>query len=60
MSSYYLRRRRTTVRLKHPRSDSTKRNANQAALHRTPGRTQRKSRGLAGVREAADFALDSR
>ena len=32
---------------------STKRNADQAALHRTPSRTNRKSRGLAGVREAA-------
>lgn len=34
-------------------SDSTKRNAKQTALSRTPGRTQRKSRGLGGVREAA-------
>jgi group II intron reverse transcriptase/maturase len=33
--------------------DSTKRNVDQAALHRTPGRIERKSRGLAGVREAA-------
>ena len=33
--------------------DSTKRNADQTALHRTPGRTKRKSRGLGGVREAA-------
>ncbi len=33
--------------------DSTKRNAEQAALHRTPGRTKRESRGLHGVREAA-------
>ena len=33
--------------------DSAKRNAEQAALHRTPGRTKRKSRGLHGVREAA-------
>lgn len=33
--------------------DSAKRNAEQAALRRTPGRTKRKSRGLHGVREAA-------
>jgi len=33
--------------------DSTKRNALQPALCRTPGRTKRKSRGLHGVREAA-------
>jgi group II intron reverse transcriptase/maturase len=33
--------------------DSTKRNADQTALHRTQGRAQRKSRGLGGVREAA-------
>ncbi len=33
--------------------DSTKRNAEQTALHRTPSRTKRKSRGLSGVREAA-------
>jgi RNA-directed DNA polymerase len=33
--------------------DSAKRNAEQAALPRTPGRTPRKSRGLHGVREAA-------
>ena len=33
--------------------DSTKRNAEQAALPRTPSRTKRKSRGLHGVREAA-------
>jgi group II intron reverse transcriptase/maturase len=33
--------------------DSTKRNAEQAALHRTPSREQRRSRGLDGVREAA-------
>jgi len=33
--------------------DSAKRNADQAALHRTLGREKRKSRGLAGVREAA-------
>jgi len=33
--------------------DSAKRNAEQAALHRTLGRTNRKSRGLHGVREAA-------
>ena len=33
--------------------DSAKRNAEQAALHRTPCRTKRKSRGLHGVREAA-------
>ena len=33
--------------------DSTKRNADQADLHRTPSRTQRKSCGLWGVREAA-------
>ena len=32
---------------------SAKRNAEQAALHRTPGRSKRKSRGLHGVREAA-------
>ena len=32
---------------------SAKRNAKQAALHRTPGRTKRKSCGLHGVREAA-------
>jgi RNA-directed DNA polymerase len=32
---------------------SAKRNAEQAALSRTPGRTKRKSRGLGGVREAA-------
>ena len=32
---------------------STKRNAEQAALSRTPGRTKRKSRGLGGVRKAA-------
>jgi group II intron reverse transcriptase/maturase len=32
---------------------SAKRNAKQAALSRTPGRTKRKSRGLHGVREAA-------
>lgn len=39
--------------------DSAKRNVEQAALHRTPGRTKRKSRGLHGVREAArqDSAL---
>jgi group II intron reverse transcriptase/maturase len=36
---------------------SAKRNAEQAALHRTPGRIKRKSRGLHGVREAA--RLDS-
>jgi len=30
-----------------------KKNAEQDALHRTPGRTKRKSRGLIGVREAA-------
>ncbi len=30
-----------------------KRNADQTALHRTPSRTKRRSRGLAGVREAA-------
>ncbi len=34
-------------------SDSTKRNAAQAALPRTQGRFKRKSRGLHGVREAA-------
>jgi len=34
-------------------SDSTKRNANQTALPRTPSRIKRKSRGLHGVREAA-------
>ena len=33
--------------------DSAKRNVEQAALHRTPGREKRKSRGLHGVREAA-------
>ncbi len=33
--------------------DSIKRNAEQAALHRTLGRAQRKSCGLHGVREAA-------
>jgi RNA-directed DNA polymerase len=33
--------------------DSAKRNAEQAALHRTPGRIKCKSRGLHGVREAA-------
>jgi group II intron reverse transcriptase/maturase len=33
--------------------DSAKRNAQQTALPRTPGRIKRKSRGLAGVREAA-------
>jgi group II intron reverse transcriptase/maturase len=33
--------------------DSAERNAEQAALHRTPSRTKRKSRGLHGVREAA-------
>ena len=33
--------------------DSAKRNVEQAVLHRTPGRTKRKSRGLHGVREAA-------
>ena len=33
--------------------DSAKRNAEPAALHRTPSRTKRKSRGLHGVREAA-------
>ena len=32
---------------------SAKRNAEQSALHRTPGRNHRKSRGLHGVREAA-------
>jgi group II intron reverse transcriptase/maturase len=32
---------------------SAKRNVEQAALHRTPGREKRKSRGLHGVREAA-------
>ena len=30
-----------------------KRNVDQPALHRTPSRTKRRSRGLAGVREAA-------
>jgi len=30
-----------------------KRNVDQSALHRTPSRTKRRSRGLAGVREAA-------
>lgn len=33
--------------------DSAKRNAEQAALRRTPGRNKRRSRGLHGVREAA-------
>lgn len=33
--------------------DSAKRNAEQAALRRTPGRNKRKSSGLHGVREAA-------
>ena len=33
--------------------DSAKRNAEQTALCRTPGRIKRKSRGLYGVREAA-------
>ncbi len=33
--------------------NSAKRNAAQAALHRTPGRTKCKSRGLHGVRDAA-------
>jgi GGDEF domain-containing protein len=33
--------------------DSAKRNAQQPALSRTPGRTHGKSRGLHGVREAA-------
>ncbi len=33
--------------------NSTKRNAAQAVLHRTPSRTKCKSRGLHGVREAA-------
>ena len=33
--------------------DSAKRNAEQAALRRTPGRIKRKSHGLQGVREAA-------
>ena len=33
--------------------DSAKRNAEQDALHRTPGRVKCKSRGLHGVREAA-------
>jgi group II intron reverse transcriptase/maturase len=33
--------------------DSAKRNAEQADLHRTPGRVKRKSSGLHGVREAA-------
>ena len=33
--------------------DSAKRNAEQAALHRTQSRNQRKPRGLLGVREAA-------
>ena len=32
---------------------STKRNDGQSALHRTPSRTKRRSRGLHGVREAA-------
>jgi group II intron reverse transcriptase/maturase len=33
--------------------NSAKRNDEQAALHRTPGRNKRESRGLLGVREAA-------
>ena len=33
--------------------DSTKRNAEQAALHRTQSRDRRRSRGLDGIREAA-------
>lgn len=33
--------------------NSTERNAEQAALHRTQSRDERKSRGLSGVREAA-------
>ncbi len=33
--------------------DPAKRNVDQSALHRTPSRTKRRSRGLAGVREAA-------
>ena len=33
--------------------DSAQRNVEQTALHRTPGRIQRRSRGLHGVREAA-------
>ena len=33
--------------------DPAKRNAEQAALHRTPSRDRRRSRGLGGVREAA-------
>ena len=33
--------------------NSAKRNDEQAALHRTPGRNKRKSTGLLGVREAA-------
>jgi group II intron reverse transcriptase/maturase len=33
--------------------NSAERNAEQTALHRTPGRIQRRSRGLHGVREAA-------
>ena len=40
--------------------DPAKRNAEQDTLHRTPGRIQGKSCGLAGVREAANFALDLR
>ena len=34
--------------------DSAKRNAEQTALCRTPGRNKRRSRGLHGVREAAN------
>ncbi len=33
--------------------DPAKRNAEQAALHRTQSRVKRRSRGLSGVREAA-------
>jgi hypothetical protein len=45
--------------------DSAKRNVEQTALCRTPGRIKRRSRGLHGVREAArkdtnGFAFDSR
>jgi hypothetical protein len=37
-----------------------KRNVDQSALHRTPSRTKRRSRGLAGVREAFHARLKAR
>lgn len=40
--------------------DSAKRNAEQAALHRTPCRIKRKSRGLCGEREAASRSTQGR